>query len=82
MYNLKVGNVVTDKIPLMYLYYSEKKLQCLLIHKSKTLQPDSTNACQEFMEEHFSSNIPTSSQFEDRDTLYFGLKWDDFRGIK
>ena len=71
-----------------------KKTKGLPIHKRKMFtknsdmifeqdfaQPHSTNANQQFMEEHFPAHTPTLWRFEDTDPLFFGPKWDDFWSI-
>ena len=50
--------------------------------KFRNSQPHSTNACQDFMEEHFPAHTPTLWRFEDSDPLFFGPKWDDFWSIE
>ena len=72
-----------------------KKTKGLPIHKRKMFtknsdmifeqdfaQPHSTNANQQFMEEHFPAHIPTLWRYEDTDPLFFGPNWDDFWSIE
>ena len=91
------GSVYQEKVlkkVILHDVLQRKKTKGLPIHKRKMFtknsdmifeqdfaQPHSTNANQQFMEEHFPAHTPTLWRYEDTDPLFFGPKWDDFWSI-
>ena len=49
-----------------------------MIFEQDFAQPHCTNANQAFMEENFPAHTPTLCCYEGVDSLFSGLKWDDF----
>ena len=92
------GSVYQEKVlkkVILHDVLQRKKTKGLPIHKRKMFtknsdmifeqdfaQPHSTNANQQFMEEHFPAHTPTLWRYEDTDPLFFGPKWDDFWSIE